>query len=78
MVYRSIYSCKASIDEAYGAQTEVAYNTHYLGQDRWLVDAYWPLADMSYGGWSVDSRFGRVTAYDAFAQTVLNLYQFCL
>ena len=76
MVYQMIATCKLSIDRAYGAATTVSYRTRYVGEDSWLVDAYWP-AKVNYGKWTVDSRLRSVAPFDTSAQTVLDLGSRC-
>ena len=71
-VFRTISSCKSSIDRAYGATTALSYLTSYLGQNRWLVEAYWPNT-VNYGTWRVDSLTGSITPFNAFAETVRDL-----
>lgn len=71
-VFGTISSCKLSIDRAYGATTALSFLTNYLGQNRWLVEAYWPNT-VNYGTWRVDSLTGSVTPFNAFAETVRDL-----
>ena len=68
LVSHAIGPCKESIDKAYGAITTVSFATSYLGQDRWLVDAWWELGNMAYGQWSVDSRSRGVLPFNSSAQ----------
>lgn len=62
-----IAQCKNSIDEQYGATTTVVYLSQYLGNQIWLVNAYWPAGNMSYGGWRVGSRTWIVKGVDSSA-----------
>ncbi len=77
MVYREVFSCKLAVDEAYGEETNIEYESRYLGEERWLVEPFWPLANMSYGDWDVDSETGKVTPFDAFARNVVELEGRC-
>ena len=76
LVYLMIATCKLSIDKAYGTESPVAYDTRYLGEDSWLVEASWPSV-VSYGQWSVDSVLLTAAPFNTDAQTVLDLGNRC-
>ena len=73
LVSLTIDRCKISIDGAYGALTVVDYETRYLGEDRWLVEALWAAAPMTYGRWGVNSKTGEVDPFDIYAEKVVSL-----
>jgi len=73
LVSLAINKCKISIDKAYGALTVVDYETRYLGEDRWLVEARWAAAPMTYGRWGVNSKTGEVDPFDVISEGVVSL-----